>query len=80
MIEPIGRAIGFPLEPGARYLGVACKTCAAPVPLVQLPLGPIPPSPVLGTRFRLACADEACLGEHSYGPEEIWPFRWPGRK
>jgi hypothetical protein len=37
--EPIGRTIEFPLKDGTAYLGVACKTCEAPVAVATLPAG-----------------------------------------
>ena len=79
-MEPIGRAIEFALEGNGLYLGVACKTCGAPVPIAILEGEIIPPTPLLGTSFLIACADVACLGQHSYSQAEIVRFRWPGRK
>lgn len=78
--KPIGRAIEFELKGGATYLGVACKSCGAPIPFAILSEEFKPQSPLLGTCFLIACADVACLAEHSYGQGDICRFRWPGRK
>lgn len=78
--QPIGRAIDLMLKGGAAYLGVACKSCEAPVVLAMLEDGVRPRSPLLGTSFRIACGDAACSADHSYGQADICRFRWPGRK
>lgn len=78
--QPIGRAIDLTLKRDATYLGVACKSCGAPVVLAILKQGFMPRSPLLGTAFLIACGDVACSAAHTYGQADICRFRWPGRK
>lgn len=79
-MEPTGRAINLTLKSKALYLGVGCKTCGSPIPIAILGDGVRPPTPLLGTSFLIACADEACQAQHSYAQAEIVKFRWPGKK
>ena len=79
-MEPIGRAIEFALRGNAVYLGVTCKSCEGPIAIAILEPPIMPPKPLLGTCFQIACGDAACLALHNYGPADICRFRWPGRK
>ena len=79
-MKPIGRAIEFALKGGEKYLGVICKSCDGPVAIAIIDDGVKPPTPLIGTCFRIACGDVACQIQHNYSPAEIVQFQWPGRK